>query len=710
MPCFAFLKKYAPVFFLFGAFSAFAQPLDDQSLDRLSTKADAEYERGDLFGALTHYEQALKENPREPYIIARIAVTAYRLRDYEQAQRRYVQLMSVDTQKEYPEAQFYYARCLKMNNFMDDARYHFELFIKKYTGKYTALRELAQNELAGIDAAKDAPRNENLKVRHGGDKINTPFSEYNPISAEGTTLYFSAVRSDTLFVKGKTKDLGYKNTSKIYKTTIKEGNFTDPQPLAGGINAPNEHTGNITLSADKNTMFFTRCQLANDILSHCDIFKTTRLSANEWRIGTILPALNAPEHTAKQPAIGKWDGKEGLFFVSDKKGGFGGWDIYFAAFLGENGYAEAQNLGANINTVGNEETPFFDQRTQTLFFSSDGLPTFGGYDVFMVKTAEPTNKTANQSTAENKISTPKRLGRGFNSLLDDLYFTLDAKGTRAFVTSNRTGSMGLHSQTCCDDIFMIDLPEGYFPTNSPNNTANLNILVNNDRYKPVQGATVEVVSATGEKTKLQTNSAGQITLLGLAAGSFLTIKASKNGFVSDSTTLLIATTDTAQISLLLTPTKASAPLVQTPKVPKITPPPVPVKMPALRSPSKNTAIALHNVYYEFARADLTDEAKATLDSIAQTLEAHPTLVVEIGSHTDSKGNLGVNKKLSDQRSYEALQYLVSSGIAADRLIPVGYGATKPVAPNEINGQDNEVGRALNRRTEFRILEGRALEE
>ena len=131
---------------------------------------------------------------------------------------------------------------------------------------------------------------------------------------------------------------------------------------------------------------------------------------------------------------------------------------------------------------------------------------------------------------------------------------------------------------------------------------------------------------------------------------------------------------------------------------------------ALRKPSANTALALHNIYYEYARAELSTEAILTLDSIVQTLQQHGTLVVEIGSHTDSKGNAAANKKLSEQRSYAALQYLVQNGIAAERLIPVGYGAAKPAAPNEINGLDYEKGRALNRRTEFRILEGRALNE
>jgi outer membrane protein OmpA-like peptidoglycan-associated protein len=522
------------------------------------------------------------------------------------------------------------------------------------------------------------------------------------------------MRSDTVLVKDKNGGLMHKNVSKVYSTTLKEGNFTDPKVLEGGINQPNDHTGNMTLSGDKNTMFFTRCQLANNILSHCDIFKTTRLSANEWRIGTILPTLNAPEYTAKQPTIGKWQGKEGLFFVSDKKGGIGGWDIYFSPFLGENTYGEPQNLGTSINTVGNEETPFYDARTETLFFSSDGLPTFGGYDVFMAK-INTVNTPINGSNAQVPKITVKRLGRGINSLLDDLYFTLDAKGNHAFIVSNRSGSMGLHSQTCCDDIFIVDLPPGYFPTDNIQNSQNkLTIIVNNDRYKPIQGAIVEVTSATGEKSRLTTNAIGQISLLSLETGSFLKIKALKNGFTSDSTTVLIGTSDSSQISLLLAPTKVvSKPTADVPKIPKtstsISAISLP-KLPPLRKPSENKAIALHNIYYEYAHAEISEEAILTLDSIAQTLQEHATLVVELGSHTDSKGNLVANKKLSEQRSSAAMQYLVAQGIASERLIPVGYGASKPAAPNEIDGKDNEKGRALNRRTEFRILEGRALKE
>jgi outer membrane protein OmpA-like peptidoglycan-associated protein len=688
-----------------------AQPTEDRVQQRLTTEADDKYDRGDLYNALNYYERALVESPRDIYLLARLAVTNYRLRDYDQAQRRYVQLMAADNQSDYPEAQFYYARCLKMNNFMEDARYHFELFLKNYKGKYPALRELASNEVLGITAGQQAIRDESVKVRHGGDKINTPFSEFNAVSADGNNVYFSALRSDTAFVKGKNASLERKNVAKVYVTTVKEGNFTDPKPIEGGINQPNDHTGNMTLSGDKNTMFFTRCQLSNNVLQHCDIFKTTRLAANEWRIGTALPqTINNFDYTAKQPAIGRWQGKEGLFFVSDKKGGFGGWDIYFAAFSGENTYDEAQNLGNSINTVGNEETPFYDSRTETLFFSSDGLPTFGGYDVFSVKP-----KKAN-AKADEKLNVT-RLGRGFNSILDDLYFTTNDKGNRAYVVSNRAGSMGLHSQTCCDDIFIIELPDNYFPSDKPNSASNsdITVQVNDAKYQPMQGISVEVTAATGEKSRLRTNEMGQIILLKVEKGSFLKIKAFKDGFQSDSTTLMVGSVDSSRISLLLTPDKSVVSTTKTPPKNKVTTTtttlliaPIP-KLPPLRKPSANKALALHNIYYDYAKSELREDAVLTLDSVAQTLKEHATLVVEIGSHTDNKGNWLVNKKLSETRSYTALQYLVQSGIAPERLIPVGYGAAKPIAPNEIDGKDNEEGRALNRRTEFRILEGRAID-
>ena len=135
-----------------------------------------------------------------------------------------------------------------------------------------------------------------------------------------------------------------------------------------------------------------------------------------------------------------------------------------------------------------------------------------------------------------------------------------------------------------------------------------------------------------------------------------------------------------------------------------------ISTPTFRKPSANKAIALHNIYYEYNKAEVGAESKRTLDSIAQLLLEHPTLIVEVGSHTDSKGNATYNKKLSEQRSLAALLYLRNQGIEAERLIPVGYGDAQPIAPNKIDGQDNEAGRALNRRTEFRILEGRAIDE
>jgi peptidoglycan-associated lipoprotein len=687
-----------------GASRTSAQPTDYEESRRALAVAEDKDTRGDLYNAVSWYERALEDAPKTPYIIHKLAFANYRLRDYEQAQQWYVRLMAADRADEYPEAQFYYARCLKMNGFLDDALYHFELFEQNYKGKYAGLKALARNEIIGTKAAQIAVRDTLVRIKNAGDRVNSPFSEFAPTMVGGTELYYSALRSDSILLLANAQ-MERKNVAKIYRTVREYGSFAIPEPLDGGINETGQHIGNATLSPSRNTMYYCRCQLANNVLSHCDILRSERQEITKWKAGTPVQGINSSNYTVKQPAWGKWHGKEGLFFVSDKTGGRGGWDLYFAAISPDGSFAQSENLGANINTIGNEETPFYDPTTGYLFFSSDGLPTFGGYDIFSVA-----------STTKPENLAPKNLGRGINSLVDDLYFSVNAEGTQGYLVSNRVGTISLRSQTCCDDIFTLDFPQGYFQKaiapNSlvANGVTDVKLAVTDDAaHQPLAQATITLRTAAGDTQTVTTNERGEWRLPKVAIGIFYTIKATKQGYTTDSTTLFVtdnmANTNTV---LRLRPTKNIAPPLPKPPKPPVIVAPQLTKLPIVRKPSENKAIALHTIYYDFGKTELNAAAATTLDSIAQTLLAHPTLVVELGSHTDSKGNAAANKKLSDERSLAALQYLLSRGVEVERLVPVGYGAAQPAAPNEIDGLDNEAGRALNRRTEFRILDGRAL--
>lgn len=241
-----------------------------------------------------------------------------------------------------------------------------------------------------------------------------------------------------------------------------------------GINKTGFHTGNVTISTDKNTLYYTRCTLNGNALSHCDIFQSKGSDGN-WNEGTIITGINGSDFTVKHPAYGKKNGKDGLYFASNQAGGQGGWDLYFAPKLADGSFGQSENLGNKINTIGNEETPFY--KNGVLHFSSDGHPTIGGYDVFEA------------SETGSGFTNPKNMGVGVNSYVNDMYYTVSEDNWRGFLVSNGPGTTSLKSETCCDDIFAVKLPF----------TSDINVTTfDAEKQNPLSGVTVKLIELTGK--------------------------------------------------------------------------------------------------------------------------------------------------------------------------------------------------------------------
>jgi outer membrane protein OmpA-like peptidoglycan-associated protein len=310
-------------------------------------------------------------------------------------------------------------------------------------------------------------------------------------------------------------------------------------------------------------------------------------------------------------------------------------------------------------------TPFFDNETRTLYFSSKGHPGLGGFDVY-----KALGDGKKWTSAEN-------LGVPINSGADDIYYTISKNREEGFVVSNRKGGNALKNETCCDDIY------------SYKYTQYIHVSIKGVVYTPVDGgrktledATLELYSKdklTGEKfliKSIKSDPKGNYDFK-LEAGYDYQIMVSKDGYLSNSYDF---TTRDIMFSQVL---EKDIPLEAIPKEP--------IKIP--------------NVQYEFDKSDLLASSKTALDTtILRLMQDNPQIIVEIASHTDSKGNDQYNMKLSQKRAESVVNYLVSKGIKPERLKAKGYGETKPVAPNEnSDGSDNPEGRALNRRTDFRII-------
>ena len=322
-----------------------------------------------------------------------------------------------------------------------------------------------------------------------------------------------------------------------------------------------------------------------------------------------------------------------------------------------------QNLGAPINTSGNEKTPFYNAKKELLYFSSDLHLGLGGYDNFSA------------AKTDNGWATPINLGYPINSSADDQFYATGENKKTYYFVSNRPGIIGLKSETCCDDIFRAkDLFIPVFAVEG-------SILeqIDTNTTKPLEGVTIAIYDVTdGGKSLVSIDSVRTDSYIQpLKAERKYIVEYKKPGYFTineDISTLGIEESDTFSTDV------------------------------AMEKIRKDKSYTLSNIYYAYNSAELNEDSKETLDLLYTILQDNEGLVFELSSHTDSIGSKGYNERLSQKRAQACVDYLLEKGISEDQLIAKGYGESKPIAPNtNSDGTDNPEGRAKNRRTEYRII-------
>ena len=328
---------------------------------------------------------------------------------------------------------------------------------------------------------------------------------------------------------------------------------------------------------------------------------------------------------------------------------------------GKNEFKKPRNLGGRINGVGDEITPYYNNKTKTLYYSTDSKPNIGGLDVY-------------SATGEkNKWLDSKHLGIPINSEADDVDFVLLQSGKGGYFVSNRLGGNSLHHSTCCDDIYSFTF----------NNFIQISVagnILDESTGDCVAGPIkLNVYIVDGEDKFLSE----QITVpdcdykVFLSPGFIYELEPVQEGYFTGSATVstvdIVKSTDLEQDIYI--------------------------------KPHPTEPIVLESINYEFNSAKLTKASISILDStLLVIMHENPGLIIEILSHTDSKGTDSYNMTLSQQRAESVVKYLLSHGISEARLQAQGYGETKPIASNENpDGSDNPEGRRKNRRTEFRIV-------
>ncbi len=665
------------------------QPIRKANYDKLIELAHELLQRKDYYNAILKFEEAFAEK-EDKALLPILADLNYLVRDYGKAERYYARILRTDKTDEFAAKRYFYARSLKMNGKYEEAIAEFQKVLQATT--QDSLLVLIRNEISGAEAAlelgianSDGTIGKGVKLENAGREVNSPNSEYSPTYGPDGNLYFVGFNNKEVIVND---DKNPNRFAQVFRSAPSDRGWKKPEPLDSKINRPESHTVNISFSHKDNRVYISRAELEGNTRSAGKIYVAAGVdgAANE------VKGING-DYVVLHPAVGELFGKEVLYFSSNMPGGYGGFDLYYATRIGDGEYSTPVNLGDKINTPGNEETPFF--RDGTLYFSSDGHPTFGGYDLFF---------TVWDGTA---WSAPQNMGAGFNTSVDDQFLSLDKEGYKGFLTSNRPGGRSLRSKTCCDDIFSFEIARI---------SANLVVGVFDETRKPLNGATVDLVEMQFDqpgKIASRSNPSGNRYDYPLTLDMPYKILVSKEGYYPDS-----ASINTAGL-------KESKTFEQRFY---LKPKPVPPPVPEYDTITIEKPIVLENILYDFDKDVIKPEAEPDLRVVFELMTEYPDMVIELSSHTDNRGNDAYNKDLSQRRAEAARRWLMRQGIARERINAVGYGETVPqtvtakmaaehpflkegdkLTPEYIDKlateEQKEIAHALNRRTEFKIIKG-----
>ena len=466
-----------------------------------------------------------------------------------------------------------------------------------------------------------------------GDSVNSSSSEYYPSVT---------VTDDALVFRRRT---GNAREDFMLSGISSKDSFNKAAPLDGDINLE-PRKGAITVSQDGDWLFFA-ADIAGAGIGGFDIYKSV-YTPTGWSIEENLGDSINTDFWESSPAISP--DKRVLYFSSNRPGGYGGADLY-VSYLKPNGrWTEAANMGPIINTAGDELAPFIHADNQTLYSTSDGLPGYGGSDLFVLK-----------KLSNGKWGAPENMGYPINTIENEGSLAVAADGYTAYYASDREDSRGGL------DIYSFTLPAHARPFK----TIYVKGVVTDLISKKGLPANLELTdNATGTIiNKVQTDELGHYFIT-LPEGKDYTFTVNRKGylFYSSAYALSGAAPDSTYIkNIALEPIKLASNFVFT------------------------------QVLFESSSYALLPASLPELNKLVQILEENPSMHIQISGHTDNIGKDADNLTLSTNRAKAIVQYLSSKGIATERLSYKGFGSTEPIATNE-----TAAGRALNRRTSFTI--------
>jgi OOP family OmpA-OmpF porin len=618
--------------FLFASSSLWAQmPLatKNKKAIELYTEADNYRVRGQNSQAIALLNEALKRDRNFVEAYYRLGIIYMTLKDFKTAVDNFERGLALtdDIRKKrifwYDLGESYFS----IGNY-DKAEEVLSAFLQAEVQNRQKI-ERARLLMSNIQFARENKAGASeYKVRALSDTVNAFVMQYFPVlTADQQQLIFTRRMGSS----------GDDDEDLVISKKDKRGRWTTPESISPNINS-NLNEGTCTISADGRKLIFTSC-VGRQGYGSCDLFQSELVGDTWTKPKNLGPNVNSSEWES-QPSLSA-DGRT-LYFVSDRRGGVGRRDIWVTQLNDKGEWTKARNLGKPVNTIYDEISPFIHVNNRVLYFASNGLVGFGGYDIFF---------SERDSTG---WSDPKNLGSPINNHEDQFSLYITSDGKKGYYSHEEVRPAGYTASR----IFEIEIPEG--------------VVRDKKTGQPLR-ASIELINLDSKETEslVSSDSVSGSYLIVLTQGAEYALYVNKADYLFRS------------LNFNYSELRDYEPIVLDIELEKA---------------SEGTSAVLENIFFDVDKYELKEKSVTELKKILRFLNENPSVRIEISGHTDNTGSAAYNVQLSEKRAQSVNNYLVSQGISQSRLTPKGYGSQQPIASN-----DTEEGRQKNRRIQFKIV-------
>jgi OmpA-OmpF porin, OOP family len=635
--------------FLFFAFMMVAAAAAGQAtLSTKNKKAIELYTQADNYRVRRQYPEAIgllteaiekDKNFMEAYY--RLGLVYFNMRTYPKAIEQFEKALSLTNDiKKQKVIWFDLGEAYLLEGQYEKAKEILSAFLKNEIMNRPKIERAKLNLRNAEFAIQNKKENSKYNLRPLSDTVNRFVMQYFPV--------LTADQSELIF----TRRVGYRDADDedlVVSRKGASGRWLEPVGISANINGITNE-GTATISADGRRLIFTSCA-GRDSYGSCDLFETNKIGS-EWNTPRNLGTGVNSAAWESQPTLSA-DGRT-LYFVSDRRAGLGQRDIWMSTMDETGLWTKAVNVGPPINSEYDEMSPFIHVNGQSLFFATNALPGFGGYDLYV----------SERDTAG--WTTPRNIGAPVNNHDDQFSLFITADGGKAYYSHEETRDDGYS----VSKIYEVSLPEENWIQNRSNYVKG---VVRDKETKQFLSARIELVDLKTNRviSLVESDSLKGDYLMVLTSGAEYALYVTKNGYLFKS------------LNFNYSEVTNFEPIIVDVELEKV---------------KTGSVVVLNNIFFDTDKYELKEKSTPELQKIIRFLNDHPGLKIQISGHTDNVGAIDYNIQLSLRRATSVYQYLIDNGIDKKRLLYKGFGASRPVADNT-----TESGRQLNRRIEVAIV-------